>query len=398
MTSTSQSPPTSVPPAHRLDAALRALSAAASARKLYSADHPSAVAALSRAIVEFSAALESTPQLQAHAIDNRVIGPSGTLPSSDTILPLLFAPLLKAKKTSIRFRKGVRPADLSALIDALNTEPALIAQRLTELPQSFIETGTFQSAGDAHADASALSAAVLPRKSAAELASTFQTAWLPAISGPAVDAKPMENVAAGICAALVGARGTMLELAELKHHDEYSFVHTVNVALLAAALAETCGLSTDRVHSITLAALMHDIGKRVIPLEVLNKRAALNDAERIIMNRHPVEGGRLLIGAPGLPDIAVIVAFEHHMHIDGTGYPKRPKSWSPNLAAQIVQQADVFDALRTNRPYRAAMSAAEACAILRQGAGTRYDAALVDVFIQRVVARTAVATSPAAAA
>ena len=88
-----------------------------------------------------------------------------------------------------------------------------------------------------------------------------------------------------------------------------------------------------------------------------------------------------------MPDVAAIVAYEHHMHLDGTGYPDRLRGNRPHLASQIVQQADVYDALRTHRPYRAAMTEKEACDLLCTGTGSKYDTPLVETFIERVASR-----------
>src|SRR5581483_8706154 len=154
------------------------------------------------------------------------------------------------------------------------------------------------------------------------------------------------------------------QLAELKNHDEYTFVHTVNVGILSAALGEAAGMSEEQIFQLTVAALLHDVGKQRTPLEILNKTGKLEEIERKRMERHTVEGAAILLSRKGVPDVAPIVAFEHHANLDGTGYPNLGRLARPHLASQIVHVADVFDALRTNRPYRAAMEPAKARAIL----------------------------------
>jgi putative two-component system response regulator len=103
------------------------------------------------------------------------------------------------------------------------------------------------------------------------------------------------------------------------------------------------------------------------------------------MERHTVDGAAILMSRPGCPDFAPIVAFEHHANIDGTGYPNLPRSKRPHLASQIVHVADVFDALRTNRPYRAALDAEKVRGMLLDAAGKSFDTALVNLFLERVV-------------
>lgn len=107
-----------------------------------------------------------------------------------------------------------------------------------------------------------------------------------------------------------------------------------------------------------------------------------------MMRRHPLEGARLLFASKDVPEIAAVVAYEHHMHVNGSGYPRVTPGWKLNFASQIVQVADVFDALRTHRPYRAALSFADAHEIMSRDAGRLYDKELVDVFFKRVARQT----------
>jgi putative nucleotidyltransferase with HDIG domain len=158
----------------------------------------------------------------------------------------------------------------------------------------------------------------------------------------------------------------------------------VNVAILSAALAEAVGMSQNQVFELILAALLHDVGKQRTPLEILNKPGMLDALERKRMEQHTVDGAAILLSRRGVPDVAPIVAYEHHANVDGTGYPGRIPG-GPHLASQIVHVADVFDALRTNRPYRAALDEAKVRSILMEGAGKSFDPALVDLFLERVV-------------
>jgi putative nucleotidyltransferase with HDIG domain len=175
------------------------------------------------------------------------------------------------------------------------------------------------------------------------------------------------------------------QLARVKNHDEYTFVHTVNVAILSAALGEAVGMRPNQVFDLTLAALLHDVGKQHTPLAILNKPGKLDDGERQQMEQHASVGAALLLARRGVPDVAPIVAMEHHANVDGTGYPRMRRNARPHVASQIVHVADVFDALRTHRPYRAAMDETRVRAILMDGAGKQFDAALLDLFLNRVI-------------
>jgi putative two-component system response regulator len=103
------------------------------------------------------------------------------------------------------------------------------------------------------------------------------------------------------------------------------------------------------------------------------------------MERHTVDGAAILLVRPGVPDFAPIVAMEHHANLDGTGYPRLPRDQRPHLASQIVHVCDIFDALRTNRPYRAALEAPKVRSMLLELAGKAFDTPLVNLFLERVV-------------
>lgn len=180
---------------------------------------------------------------------------------------------------------------------------------------------------------------------------------------------------------------TMIPLAPLKRHDEYTFVHTMNVAVLSTSLAEAVGFDRQDAHEVSIAALLHDVGKQAIPETILNKNGRFTDQERAIMELHPVEGARMLLNTPGVPELAAVVAYEHHIRVDGSGYPAVPKNWRLSLASRVVQIADVFDALRTHRPYRAGMPVPKIVELMRNDVGLFFDADLLHVFLTRVIAR-----------
>lgn len=173
-------------------------------------------------------------------------------------------------------------------------------------------------------------------------------------------------------------------LASLKSSDEYTFTHAVNVGILTMSLAESFGFSGSHLNDIGTAALLHDVGKIQIPEEILQKKGALDSGERGIMEGHSINGARQLMKIKGLPRLALIVALEHHIKYDGGGYPHVKGKWQTNIVSQIVSIADVFDALRTRRPYREAMSPDEVERILRLGSGVSFNPFLLERFLEGI--------------
>lgn len=153
---------------------------------------------------------------------------------------------------------------------------------------------------------------------------------------------------------------------ELKDYDEYTFTHALNVSLLSAAMARTMQAESFIIDAIAMGGLCHDLGKQSIPMEVLRKPGKLDEAERAIMDRHPVDGAARILLVPGnCPPLVPVIAFEHHMHTSGGGYPRLPVPHTPHPASLLTAVADTYDAVRTVRPYqRRAFSPADALSIL----------------------------------
>jgi putative nucleotidyltransferase with HDIG domain len=179
-----------------------------------------------------------------------------------------------------------------------------------------------------------------------------------------------------------GGRQVMLPLLQLKEFDQYTTTHSMNVAVLTMALAEFLGLAPRDVRALGMAGLLHDIGKIKIPLDVLTKPGKLTEEERILMNEHPAAGARLLFESDEQLDLPIVVAYEHHIMINGGGYPTLRFARACHHASSLVHVCDVYDALRTKRPYRDAWSFDKTIAYLEERAGLEFDPQLVIPFVR----------------
>jgi putative nucleotidyltransferase with HDIG domain len=173
-------------------------------------------------------------------------------------------------------------------------------------------------------------------------------------------------------------------LTTLKNYDNYTFTHMVNVSLLVMGQARGLGIDGGLLREFGLAALMHDIGKVRTPLEILNKPDKLTDQEFTIMKRHTVEGAEILRKTPDIPALAPVVAFEHHLRMDGSGYPDGVKRASLNVGTMLCSIADVYDAMRSQRKYQQAFASDRILEVLRRNDGTQFDQHLVRRFSQLV--------------
>jgi putative nucleotidyltransferase with HDIG domain len=191
-----------------------------------------------------------------------------------------------------------------------------------------------------------------------------------------------EVIVRSLSVAMHTDRHVVLPLLQLKEFDQYTTTHSLNVAVLAMGLAEHLQCTPREVRALGMAGLLHDIGKVRIPIEILTKPGRLTDEERLVIQAHPVEGARLIMQSGERLDLACVVAYEHHIMLDGHGYPALQYRRECAMASRLVHVCDVYDALRTNRPYRDAWSSEKTLGYLAERAGTEFDPSLVAAFVK----------------
>lgn len=191
-----------------------------------------------------------------------------------------------------------------------------------------------------------------------------------------------EAVIRSLTVAMHGDQDFVIPLLRLKRFDQYTTTHAMNVSVLAMALAEYIGLSPAQVKEFGISGLLHDLGKVAVPDEILNKRGRLTEAERAVMNNHTVEGARIIMETEEHLDLAAVVAYEHHIKLDGGGYPRLNYPRRCHQASDLVHVCDVFDALRTNRPYRDAWTQETVLDYIVDGAGREFDPDLAQAFVR----------------
>jgi len=174
----------------------------------------------------------------------------------------------------------------------------------------------------------------------------------------------------------------MIPLVHLKGYDQYTTTHSLNISVLSMALAEFVGVSGKDVRRIGVAGLLHDIGKTRVPQELLNKAGKLTDAEFDAIRRHPVEGAKILIEREANLDLAATVAYEHHIRFDGGGYPRQTYKRRCHPASDLVHVCDVYDALRTHRPYRKAWTQERVLGYIEEELSAEFEPQLGRAFLE----------------
>lgn len=196
------------------------------------------------------------------------------------------------------------------------------------------------------------------------------------------DLNGVMSLVAGFITSFRKESNPLLAMVPLREMDEYTFTHSLNVCILNLSQGMSLGFEGQVLHDIGIAGMLHDVGKQFVANEVLNKPGKLTDDEWQAMQSHPLLGAHYLLNTPGMPRIAVMAAFEHHMKFDMTGYPKVAPGWQTNLCSQITTISDFFDALRTKRVYRDAMDFEKVAGIMLEISGTDLNPALALNFIK----------------
>jgi putative nucleotidyltransferase with HDIG domain len=187
----------------------------------------------------------------------------------------------------------------------------------------------------------------------------------------------------GLAEAVTRNRSGMLALTALSPSGDYTFTHMVNVAVLTMALARTVGLEGRLLRVVGLAAMMHDIGKVRTPREILTKPQRLTEAEFRIIERHTVDGAEILRRTPEMPTLVPVVAFEHHLRIDGSGYPAGARRYALNIGTMMCSIADVYDAMKSQRTYQPSYPSDKILHVLqRRSDRPQFDPHLVHRFAQ----------------
>jgi HD-GYP domain-containing protein (c-di-GMP phosphodiesterase class II) len=203
--------------------------------------------------------------------------------------------------------------------------------------------------------------------------------------GKAVNVRRVKRAVQGIVDQVLNNETSLIGMTTLRDYDEYTFTHCVNVCIFSVILGQRLGLDKLELYELGLGALLHDIGKQRIDPEITKKTASLSEGEWNLMQQHPTEGLLSLFSMRGFTDApyrAMLIAYEHHMKIDLTGYPKNRRPRNPTLFSRIVSVADGFDAATSKRSYQSVpWPPDKVLAEMRDNPKRGYDPLLVKAFL-----------------
>ena len=360
-----------------MDQCIRQLSTAVSTASLYSADHQQVVRLCRNAYDYLAEALVEEQELSLMRVDDQLAVAGQPLAAS--LYVDRFARMMKTCGIGhVKFVREIASEELQHLVSALSRRDATVRSS-DHLRLGLVEV-RYQDHSVGASKLSSQVSQVLDDVSGEELARIMEV--YEAVSrNRKLNVVGLSEIVSEFINIFSEYADPLLALVPLRSMDEYTFTHSLNVCLLNIAQATALGIDGPLLHDIGLSAMLHDVGKLFLPEEVLNKPGKLDSKEWALLKEHPVRGAEYLVKTPGVPRMAVINAYEHHMRFDLLGYPSVNQDWQHNLGSQITAVSDIYDALRTKRPYRQPLEVDEVLAILAQLAGTQLHPLLVENFL-----------------
>jgi HD-GYP domain-containing protein (c-di-GMP phosphodiesterase class II) len=344
---------------------------------LYPPTHPQVRAAKETLLEALTAHLASHGKLVYRLVGDLLIADERIL-SRESLIYRRFLEVCRAERGigSITFIRGVEPREIDALLEAFTegVGPSLsswLAQRV--LTHVFLAPPV---------DPDKQSGEVVARRAYSGSVEVLRDIEATIRSRAPVSVEQIGTLrifTATLLDQILQNPALVLRLASIKSYDEYTLYHSVNVAVISIGLGVALGLPDSVLRELAMAGVLHDLGKIAIPVELLQKPAALDEAEWRIMRRHPLLGASLLSRLPGSNRLAMIVAFEHHMRFDGAGYPQVEGQWKQLALSRLACVADVYDAMTSRRSYKRAYPTGDVRAYLGSESGAIFDPRLVRV-------------------
>jgi putative nucleotidyltransferase with HDIG domain len=357
----------------------RRLAAATRAAALYSAAHPLLRRSVDAVTQLCQAAHQSADPLVVGFIGDEVVVNGQRLAKSGASLGGFAREMRDREIDKVTIARGVTRDELTAFVLELADRGAAgpLAARLEQKGVRRIAIGRIAVEPDTEGSVGVAAA----RRVYGTAVETAETLWQTAKAGEAPDPNAARKIIDDLARLVSQDRTSLMALTAIKRYDNYTFTHMVNVSVIAMAQARALNLDGPLLREFGFAALMHDIGKVNTPLDVLNKPDRLTREEFEIMKLHVIDGAHILRRTPEMPALAPVVAFEHHLRQDLSGYPENIGHRELNLCTQIVSIADVYDALRSNRVYRQGLPSDRIKAIMTQKDSPAFNTRLLRRFI-----------------
>ena len=362
------------------DELLRRFASGVRAAQLYAADHPLVGRNVDGLLAVLKTLHAQQPSIAIGIVGTQLVVADTPLPKASLGMVELIKRLKDHRIERIAFERGVTPDETAALIHAIAALGGKGEPAEATWPFPHIRVGRITTE-ERRADGIGSDKAAI-RQLYSNAVAAAEVAWESAATEGQPDLPATLQTVEGLADAVTQNRTALVALTAMRSYDNYTFTHMVNVSILTMGQARALGIEGRLLREFGLSALMHDIGKVRTPKEILNKPDKLTDDEFAIMRRHTVDGAEILRRTPEMPILAPVVAFEHHLRIDGSGYPLGVKRDGLNVGTMLCGISDVYDAMRSQRAYQQAFPTDRILAVLKRNDGTQFDQNLVRRFVQ----------------
>ena len=364
-----------------VDELLRRFGAALRGAQLYAPGHPLVMRNITAFTEVVERLLRDLPSLSIALVGDEVVVGDLPAPRGTSTLGELFVKLKARGIERVTMDAGVTNAELVTLVSALRRRLEAAADEKDvpwpDLPHVRVgQIKVEQRVETSMADM------VTIKRLYSQATTAAATLWDTAAREGQSDPEQVRGVVQDLAQAVAQNRNALLALTAIRSSDTYTFTHMVNVSILVMAQARGLGIDGALLREFGVAGLMHDIGKVRTPPEILTKPERLDDREFAIMKRHVLDGAEILRRTPDITPLAPIVAFEHHLRVDGTGYPAGVKRPSLNLATMLTSISDVYDAMRSQRHYQQSFPSERILAVLQRKDRQEFEPHLVRRFVQ----------------
>jgi HD-GYP domain-containing protein (c-di-GMP phosphodiesterase class II) len=354
---------------------VRSFTTALATIRLYDADHPQVLNLCRQALEQLCQQSAGTGEVTLKLINNSLVFQDEKLTENLSVERLIRA-MQTHDLSFIKFDATICLEDLLQMAEKLSRDPrhptaqpsdvnnTIIYGNVSVRPQSpeklSVDVSCFQDVVDENLD-------------------KFMDIYRNIGHGKKIHATGLEEIVQRFISVFHDQQDVMLALAPIRSMDEYLYTHSTNICLLNLAQARLLGIEGQMLNDIGIAAMLHDAGKMFIPSEVLNKQGKLDDREWELMRDHPRLGAQYLLNCPGIPRLAVVTAYEHHIGYDGTGYPASFRKLNP--CSYMTSISDIYDALRTRRTYKEPLSFDQIKIIMSESAGKALHPELTHSFL-----------------
>jgi putative nucleotidyltransferase with HDIG domain len=357
---------------------LRRIATGTRAAQLYAPDHPLVTRNMDGLVDVLRQLHQSLPSVVVGIVGEDFVVADTPMPKVSASMSDLIKRLKAGSVERIAFERGVAAAELVELTHGLaKLAPGTDAERA--LSSAHVRVGRLKADDDRDGIKSDMAAI---RQLYSNAVAAAEVAWESAATEGVPDAPAAVRTVEGLADAVTQNRTALVALTAMRNYDDYTFTHMVNVCILTMGQARALGIEGKLLREFGLSALMHDIGKVRTPKEILNKPEKLTESEFTIMRQHTVNGAEILRRTPEMPILAPVVAFEHHLRVDGSGYPAGVSRSALNLATTLCSISDVYDAMRSQRAYQTAHPTDRILAVLKRNDGSQFDQHLVRRFVQ----------------